>query len=203
MRAKLTMVAVFASLMWGRSGASAQELSLFGIHLQNQVDAAAVALSSAAPRLEAIYRAVGLRAVWVETPLAGNGDAFGVMVVLTTARLSKQGAEQNVLGVAPESAARCGRVAYVFWDRVADYAVGRRQDVAVVLAMVIAHEIGHLLLPAGSHTMVGVMRAEWRDDDFAYAKSGRLGFSKAEGARMRERIHIEERMIANAKPRRP
>jgi hypothetical protein len=197
MAERLATSILFAMLIvTGGRDASAHELSRITIHIQNQAEAPAATLAGAARRVESVFAAAGLQATWRESPLPLHADSFQLTVVITAAISSKESTGDNVLGVAPESPGRCGRVAYVFWDRVADYAVHRRQDPAVVLAMVIAHEMGHLLLPAGSHAMVGVMRAEWREDDFAYAKSGRLGFSQSERTQIRERIRTEGRITA-------
>lgn len=58
------------------------------------------------------------------------------------------------LGLAPES----GNWAQVFYGTVAAVVARRQVPVSVVLAHVIAHELGHLLLPPNSHTTIGVMR---------------------------------------------
>lgn len=48
-----------------------------------------------------------------------------------------------------------------------------------LLASVIAHELGHLLLRSSQHGE-GIMRASWGSDDFAAMKQNRLKFSPAE-----------------------
>ena len=68
-------------------------------------------------------------------------------------------------------------VAYVFYRRVR--AEANRYDVStgLVLACAIAHELGHLLLPAPAHAADGLMRATWSGDEFHRAEQGRLELS--------------------------
>ena len=54
-------------------------------------------------------------------------------------------------------------------------------------AYVIAHEVGHLLLRQG-HTARGLMREEWFKRDLDLARTGRLGFTPEQGARIREQL---------------
>ena len=58
-------------------------------------------------------------------------------------------------------ASRPIRRAYIFYDRILDHARLTGSNVARLLGAVIAHEVGHLLLPAFSHSPTGIMRAHW------------------------------------------
>ena len=60
-----------------------------------------------------------------------------------------------MLGVAPPAT---GRV-YLMWDRIVRRAAKRHALPEVVLARVLAHEIGHHLLPGQGHTTSGLMTA--------------------------------------------
>ena len=51
--------------------------------------------------------------------------------------------------------------AYVFYDRIVRVTQTRPVDANVMLARVIAHEVGHLLLPPGSHSLFGIMQADF------------------------------------------
>ena len=61
-------------------------------------------------------------------------------------------------------------------------------DTGAVLGHTIAHEVGHLLLPRGTHGPAGLMRATWRMEDMRDAAQGHLGFSPAEAAIIRARL---------------
>ena len=63
-----------------------------------------------------------------------------------------------------------------------------RLNVSDMLGYAIAHEIGHLLLPAGSHSPAGVMRARWRAKDFELISTGTLLFTSQQGERIRDTV---------------
>jgi hypothetical protein len=54
-----------------------------------------------------------------------------------------------------------GGMAFVLSDRVEGNAAKHHMSMSRVLGQVIAHEVGHLLLPANSHSERGVMRGVW------------------------------------------
>ena len=107
-----------------------------------------------------IYDAIDVSLVWTDEPdrYEGKGPIHLVAVVLSDARtdqfLKGKDVPSSVLGVAPYET---GRV-YVFWERIARRA--RENDVLpqIVLARVLAHEIGHHLLPLQGHSDSGIMR---------------------------------------------
>lgn len=78
-----------------------------------------------------------------------------------------------------------GWLATVFSDRIGGAAgrVGVQAD--TLLGLVIAHEIGHLLLGVGYHGETGVMRGEWPDQLLSGAR-GQWHFSQLEAAAMRQ-----------------
>jgi hypothetical protein len=55
---------------------------------------------------------------------------------------------------------------------------------ATFLGHVIAHEIGHLLLGANSHSPVGIMRPQWRLADEVWMAKGALVFDTDQAKRM-------------------
>jgi hypothetical protein len=71
---------------------------------------------------------------------------------------------------------------------------------ALTLGVVMAHEIGHLLLGSNSHSARGVMRAEWSQQLLEGIYEGREGFSAAESRRMRQNVEArrEATVLARA-----
>jgi hypothetical protein len=59
-----------------------------------------------------------------------------------------------------------------------------------------AHEIAHLLLGTNSHSMVGIMKARWQEEDLRSARKGELLFTLAQSQTMRGRIASAGRQTA-------
>ena len=57
-----------------------------------------------------------------------------------------------------------------------------------ILGLVIAHELGHLLLGSNSHATTGIMRANWKKQDLSLASKGMLGFTEHQAQQMRVRL---------------
>jgi hypothetical protein len=64
--------------------------------------------------------------------------------------------------------------AQVFYEYVLDFANHQRVPVQEVFGAVIAHELGHIVLGAGSHSSIGIMRPKWRQEDFEPARGALL-----------------------------
>jgi hypothetical protein len=78
-----------------------------------------------------------------------------------------------------------GWLATVFSDRIGSAASRVRVDAGTLLGLVMAHEVGHLLLGSDYHSQRGVMRADWQDGLLNHM-SDEYRFSTLEAARMRQ-----------------
>jgi hypothetical protein len=66
-----------------------------------------------------------------------------------------------------------------------------------VLGLVVAHEIGHLLLQMGGHSPVGIMHFPWSPKELGLANHNFLVFTAKEASAMRERMR---RSILDQRP---
>ena len=82
---------------------------------------------------------------------------------------------------------------YFFYNRIAHVSDRNQLDSAALLGAVIAHELGHLLLPAGSHSTRGLMRAGWNRSDVLTADG--LRFTAEQGVRIRARLEIADARV--------
>jgi hypothetical protein len=57
-----------------------------------------------------------------------------------------------------------------------------------ILGHIIAHEIGHLLLPGGRHSLSGIMKARWRSDDWRLVCQGELNFAPEQSRFLRAEL---------------
>ena len=93
-----------------------------------------------------IFARAGFEVMW--TDAAPRFTVKIVPRVLGYARAASQ-----VMGVASRTAG--GAIAQVFFRQVEDFARIYRVDLSTMLGHVIAHEVGHLLLPTDSHSRHG------------------------------------------------
>jgi hypothetical protein len=101
-------------------------------------------------------------------------------------RLSKN---RDAFGLAVEEGA--GEFAcdtWVFYDQIRLAAASTGLDLPQILGSVIAHELGHLLLGANSHSRTGLMCARWSRKELLAADLGELSFSDSERARIRNSV---------------
>lgn len=99
--------------------------------------------------------------------------------------------QDNALGMAVAQA----HFAWIAFDKILDSAHRAHIDVADALGYVIAHEIGHLLLPVNSHSATGLMRKEL---DPALIELNRVRFSDEQRAQIRSTLeNLLERLKAS------
>lgn len=134
-------------------------------------------LNQARDRVAEVYEGIGVRTVWVDSKQAVGRHVDGglhltVMLLprgATEWKISAKGIPNDALGLAHAALGR----AYIFCDRVAAMQFLSRNTTSMVnhdllgsrllalqLGAVIAHEVGHLMLPEKSHSRSGVMRAQ-------------------------------------------
>jgi hypothetical protein len=110
-----------------------------------------------------IYAAAGVRIVWAERrgeqEQVENALNLTVLILspeMAEGKASSSGASNRVLGQAVQPAGR----AYIFAHRIARIAANYKRAAGIVLGTVIAHEVGHLVLPVHSHSKTGIMCAD-------------------------------------------
>ena len=110
---------------------------------------------------ERIFRVAGVDIVWAGRPIpipssvaAQHGCPHPHVVIFLT-NAQKPASEGDEAG--GEAARKIGR-AYVFLNRIEAESKQHQTDHALVLGRVMAHEIGHLLLPPHSHVPFGIMQ---------------------------------------------
>jgi len=122
-----------------------------------------------------IFAAVGVGVEWTET-------APNITVRIVTSALAHAGRSSSVMGVALRRPG--GATAQIFLKQVQDFARTYDGDVSILLAYVIAHEIGHLLLPRMPHSATGLMKGDWGRTLAREAAAGSLTFTDAQIQRL-------------------
>jgi hypothetical protein len=90
--------------------------------------------------------------------------------------------------------------ASVIYDRVRSLAGGATAPTPILLGRVVAHEIGHLLLGADSHSRTGIMSAGWSDRELSWEASHELVFTRDQARRMNDRL-AERLQVEQAEPK--
>jgi hypothetical protein len=161
----VVIMAVWTAGTAARSDAAPGPESVLVLHVTDSAHASRGDLAEAKQLVTRVYRQAGVRAVWTnDTASAAQPDgAFDVDVLVSskemmTRKSQLDALDEHVFG----TASRPSRRAYIFYDRIADHAQRTVSNFGLLLGMVIAHEVGHLLLPPSSHSADGIMCATWQ-----------------------------------------
>jgi hypothetical protein len=107
--------------------------------------------------------------------------------ILNRSMVARTNWPPDALGSAVVSREGQGTIAYVLFDRLKTAAAASHWPVQDLLALVVAHELGHLLLPPGSHSD-GLMRGGWDVSELRRMRLDSLAFSPDHLALIRERL---------------
>jgi hypothetical protein len=143
-------------------------------------------LSNAEKEADQIFGHAGMQVVWQDCPTGNEPCRIGPGPVFFLA--IKAGPVQNkFMDVVSGQAIVGDHLAVVYYDALPRVARGKTtpQQAATLLACVIAHELGHLLLGAHGHSIHGIMRDRWDIEQTRRALMSDLDFLPEEGKLMR------------------
>ena len=126
-----------------------------------------------------VYRAIGVALEWSDAGCTAGEHSLTVNMIARNA--SALEVSDVTLGFAEPGAS----VATILYDRVVSYARHYHVKREVLLGYVMAHELGHLLLPRNSHSSEGVMRPVINLEE---AAAQRLRFTKEQGQLIVQKI---------------
>jgi hypothetical protein len=128
---------------------------------------------------------------------AGPSTTFTV-TILPEAMAKALASFEDQMGMTPRSDTRAGRLAYVFYDRVEQFARYYRTDRGSVLGAAIGHELGHMLLPTPSHSATGLMRPAWLLKEFQQIDRGWLLFTPEQAQLIRARLTADALLLSGS-----
>jgi hypothetical protein len=105
-------------------------------------------------------------------------------IALEILKTAPPGYKASILGYA-QPLASAGLNVRVFNDRIRWAAADRNRSYATVLAHVMAHEIGHVLLRTSEHSSGGLMSRIWSDADYAWMSRSLMFFNRQQATAMR------------------
>ena len=129
-----------------------------------------------------LFERAGLTLEWLE---AGASPAHCLIIRIISKPI---GVNPRALAMTPGATANHGKFAWVYYDRVQASSTELALELAQLLGLVLAHEMGHMLLPYGAHSQVGIMRPEWDRAQVKNAVEDVLTFTPAQAALIGDRL---------------
>jgi hypothetical protein len=169
------VIAVILTAARVADAAEQGQLPIIRLEMANDAEVPVAILKKSQNEVARIFAAAGFGVEWIET-----GPMLTVQMVTSAPVYSD--AAPPVLGVASRTPG--GATAQIFFNQVEDLALRWHVDVGRLLAYVVAHEIGHLLLPRMPHSVTGVMKADWDPDTIREAAAGSLTFTGSQIKRL-------------------
>lgn len=150
------------------------------MHIVTDARVPAAAIQRAKATASRIYQPTGIQLTFVDEPAAHG-------ITLRVLYMPMKEASRLSMGFASRGHGRMGGLIYAFYTRIEAYARKHDKPVSQVLGYVMAHELGHLLLPHDSHTKRGIMVATWDRNQIEQIGTGWLSFSAEDAAQIRAR----------------
>ena len=174
------------------TAAAAADIPMF-VLIHNDAGVSPDVLEKARQRASSVFHDAGAEVIWLDAAAFSRslpvqpeerrafiGSVVQVRMMSPSMRKAMAVSDDS-LGMANAGA----RFAWIAFDKLGDAAYRAHIDVGDALGYVIAHEIGHLLLPANAHTATGLMRKEL---DPTLIALNRVRFSAEQGARIRSTL---------------
>lgn len=170
------LIAIVVTAVRIADAAEPEESATLDLQMRSEVRVPAYVLKQSQDEVTRIFAVAGLAVRWTET-------SPRVTVKIVAQVLGYDRKASGVMGVAQRTPN--GYVAQIFFRQVQEFAYIYEVDLGTMLGHVIAHEIGHLLMPANAHSPTGVMQPYWDRALVRDASQGTLTFTAAQAARIR------------------
>jgi len=193
---RLAMLILFVSVGMYSARTFAQSdtrLPAINVLVFDYSNASPSVLAAAERETSRIFAQAGIRFQWTECGVRHSSDlssacedepVTGQIRVRMLPHHLNHNFSDSVFGfvVAPAYAS----VYYESALRLVETVTDASSNISVILGCLMAHEIGHLLLGQGQHTVSGIMQPSWDIQQVQLALRGRLGFSSQQARRMRQ-----------------
>jgi hypothetical protein len=166
------------------------------INVYNDAQVSEDTLVQAEQEATRVFRHAGIDNVWVECKSSipdrihaaeceslGGPRHLALRIVPWSPKL-----RDSVLGTAFLSAEGEGTYSNVFYAAVQKLHNDCHVSLAGVLAHVMAHEVGHLLLGTNAHSPTGIMRPSWQGREFRSIVMGTLLFTSQQSGSMQAKL---------------
>ena len=173
---------------------STEDFPVITVHVYNYAQIPALRLARTEKRVEGFFLGAGIKLKWADTPLPSmseprpstqvwNPDPSDFVLKIVSAFPKSAGQmPEPVFGFA------AGPQVTIFNKRTEDIAFSAEVTHPEILAIAIAHELGHALLGPKSHSGTGIMRPRMQPEDFRKAQCMTLSFTPEQAERMRRQV---------------
>jgi hypothetical protein len=112
-------------------------------------------------RAAEVFGGIAVQLEWIDGPTANHDRVIApfTVVIMSKGAVEEKAATERIADVVVGEAALLAHRAYIFYDRIAAVRVVLPRELGSILGDVIAHELGHLMLPPNSHSASGIMRS--------------------------------------------
>ena len=169
--------------------------------LQNDANVPSELVERARGEVTRLFSLIDLDLAWV-TDVPNPGIRLRV-VSITTWEPPESRVQPSVLGYTQIAPGKRGVRGYVFWWRVERASLAFTARLDHVLAVAIAHELGHMLLPNGKHAKGGLMAGPWDSGHFRAASAGLLAFSPDSATLIQREVAKERAALSALAPSAP
>jgi len=161
MKRQIWRTLVVVSIMAVARVASAQDVAVptITVRVDDKAGVQGALLNIAKARASEVFAMSGIRIEWIDGKQAARqkiSAAYMLLIMAEAPAKVKAAMEQLGTDVMGQGAPSVGR-AYIYYDRVVAFRPVPPRDIPSTLGDVMAHELGHLILPPG-HSPVGIMR---------------------------------------------
>lgn len=219
-RLRLVLVLVILPItpnLWsevpGSRRGDAPAMAQVTISVYNDAEVPADVLGEAEEQAEDVFEQAGIDVTWLSCRMPVVSEeasrlcreaVFPEHLHLRIVRKSA-GLKGEAMGISFQGEDGSGCYADLFYEPMKQLHKTDGTNIANLLGLAAAHEIGHLLLGRNSHSAVGIMHAHWTAKELADARVAALVFSKQESQRMRTKLAAamevaKPRKLARADP---
>lgn len=207
--ASVAVLVIQLGILLSGAHASDKELGEMSIRVIDQVGVSENEWRLAQEAADEVFQSAGLSLHWTHclwNPSTGNGrcpqgmmpDELNLLIV--SDQTAKQlHAPDRVFGIAlTRTEGSFGSRGYIYYDRIHNM-WGEQHDIneALLLGAIVAHELGHLLLGANSHSPKGIMKPDLERGDMTGIHLAWLPFNSRQRETLRDAV---ERRIQAAHP---